>query len=146
MTRPYHQVPTKPQKMSAPMLTKAEQNYELMLIMAFEHNIFLTKIAELTPMDIAHQDNIKKRVVMYNLLKKLHDDGDDASFRNLLKIFMETRLTHLNIICLIGTLTVDLYKSMENLEEAGLSDGKYLRFSDCYKCLFDLRKWIGIPY
>ena len=146
MTRPYHRVPTKTYKMSTQTQSKEEKIYETLIRLAFVHDNILTDLQGISPQasDMV-KERAKQMVIMYNLLKKLHDNEDATNFRKLLKTFMINHLPLVKHICTIGTRLLDLSGSMEAMDLAGISEGEYLIWCDSFKSLYEMRKIVGLP-
>lgn len=89
--------------------------------------------------------NLKKMMVVYNLLKKLWDESDSDGFIKFLRLFLKTNRVHLVSICVTSTLSVDLAQSMENAEANGeQKENDYLLSANYFKFLYDLRKEVGL--
>jgi hypothetical protein len=87
--------------------------------------------------------NLKKMMVVYNLLKKLWDESDSDGFIKFLRLFLKTNRIDLVSICITSTLSVDLAQSMENAETAA-KENDYLVSANYLKFLYDLRKEVGL--
>ena len=152
MTRPYHQVPPKPHKMSVGdaldmddmTLTKEESTYQTMFAMAMHANEFLDFVGQLTTMSENTRAEMKKAVILYNLLKKFWDADDVLSYKKLFCNSIKKHLPQIKIICILGTMRVDLSATMEKLEErTDMCEGSYLLCTNHLKALYDLRQSCG---
>jgi hypothetical protein len=125
--------------------TKEHMNYSFILMIAFCKNTFPADLArmqaEASDVDKARA---KKMERMYNLLKKTDDEGDYERFHAFLNTFIKHHLDIVRHVIIISTYPLDLHKMMEGVEEAGYSDGSYLRWCDALKAIHDLRRLAGI--
>jgi hypothetical protein len=135
-------------KMSSTYGTKEEKLCVHALWMVIkEHEAFVARVERMkkqgTKYDAA-MNTIKRGMVMYNLLKSLHDKGDAEELVKFIRIFLKTMRVELIFILTTGTLWIGLADSMENCENETDKEGDYLEMSDTLKFIYDLRKTVGI--
>lgn len=129
-------------------LTKEEKNFTLGVTWAVKNDdVFLSRVDRLhLVLDLVPEHvrtNVKKMMVVYNLLKKLGDENDNDGFIKFLRLCLIIHRRSLESICLLASSSVNLAESLENAEKSE-QENDYLVIADFAKFLHDLRTEAGV--
>jgi len=113
------------------------------LLVVFSDDLQFLDCVSRVPDDL--KPGLKKTMIVYNILKTTWDTQQTTdNLIRLVKLFLQTNRRDLIFICVSGTLSISLPDSMEKLEASNCTSGDYVKFSNYFKYIYDLRKEVGL--